>query len=159
MDINTEVTQIFQRSGVDIARNVGAECFRYLQQTAVSLLLSGSVWGVQLGYHWRRILQRPWGIGTISFVLELDRRFTNPQYLKRVRQEVQGWFTQGGNTVELMKVQNALIAGNARENSIVEGTIANDRGDPRFCKSPIQNSPFTFVGGAVDILLKDIIRC
>lgn len=159
MNINTEVAQIFQRSGVNIARNVGAECFRYLQQTAVSRFLSGSVWGAQLGYHWRNILQRPWGVGTISFVLELDRRFINPQYLNRVLQEVQGWFTQGGKTVELMKVENALIAGNAPGNSIVEGTIAEDGGDPRFCKAPIQNSPFTFVGGNVDTLLKDIIRC
>lgn len=151
----------FQRSGVNLARNVGAECFRYLQHSAVSFFLSGSDWGTQLGAHWKNILYRPYGIATLSFVIVLDRRFSSPECLDRVLQEVGNWFMQGGNSVMIFEVNNALIAGNAPGNPIEKNFIAQQQtlGDPQFCQSRIQNSPFAFTTGKLDGLLKPLIKC
>lgn len=76
-DINSELAQIFPNSGQNLARNVSAECYRYLQHTEVSSLLDASVWGAQLGVRWSDISTRPPSVDTLSFVL-LRRNFGWP---------------------------------------------------------------------------------
>lgn len=95
-DINSDVAQ---KSGENLARNVGAECYRYLQHTKVSSFLKASVWGAQLGVHWSDIYTRPSGLGTPSFVLLLEQWFVSWEYMNRVLQELEIWFAQGGNKV------------------------------------------------------------
>lgn len=161
MNISFEVVQAFQSSGANLARSVGAECVRYLHQSDVSDFLSGAAWGTQLGSHWRNILQRPHGVSTVSILIVLDRLYSNPKYFSLVLRELDRWFSQGGNLVTTLQVENAMIAGNAEgflteERPIVEEQSA---GDYQFCQSPIQNSPFTFTGGPLDGLLRPLIRC
>lgn len=161
MGINPELVDILQRSGANLAQAVQAECQQWFQRGAVSLFLTGARWGSQLGFHWRNILHRPSGVATVAITIELQARFSSPPDMVIVLGQLRKWFEQGGNSVLVLQVPRALTAGNTPGNSREESIIAKGRAsaDAPFCRAPIQNWPFTFLGGQLDGLLKEVIRC
>lgn len=161
MGTKPQLVEIPQSSGANIVQAVEAECQRWFQPGAVSLFLVGARWGAQLGYHWRNILHRPSSVATITITIQLQTRFTTPPDIAIVLGELRKCFEQGGNSVLVVQVPNALTAGNTTGNSREESIIAKGRAlaDAPFCKAPIQNRPFTFLGGKLDGLLKEVIRC
>ena len=167
MDINSEIAQIFERSGTNIARNVMAECERYMLNAPgiVSVYLELSSWAAQLGTYWVKIRRRPKAVISIAIVIQLQAHWSAPVHIESVLEVLQQWFTQGGNAVLVEQVPSARDAGNAPgnqmvdERSIIEEQTLGDRSNSRFCDSPVQNSPFVFTAGTLDTLLKPLITC
>lgn len=167
MDINSEVAQIFENSGVNLAQSVLAQCRQYMEGpfSPAFIYLAGAAWAAQLGRHWRNILQRPSGVTTIAILITLRPRWRTPSYLAVVVYELQKWSSQGGNSVIVRHVQNAQSAGNAPGNQFTDGSsikeeqTVGDHSKTRFCRSPIQNSPFVFTVHALDSLLTPHITC
>ena len=163
MDINNEVLQAFENSGVDLAQNVLAECERFMLnlQGQAFLYLNGAIWSAQLGSHWRNILRRPSGVATLSILIQLQPRWTGAGFVAMAVGLLHSWLTQGGNTVIEKFVTNARDAGNAPGDgrSIIEERTLRARPKSRFCSSPIQNSPFLFTVGTLDSLLTPLITC
>ena len=167
MDINSEVAQIFESSGVNLAQSVLAECRQYMEGpfSPAFIYLERAAWAAQLGRHWRNILHRPGGVTTIAILIVLGPRWSNPSYLGVVVHVLQEWFSQGRNSVIVRHVQNARDAGNVPGNQFTDGGSINeertvgDHSNTRFCRSPIQNSPFLFTVHTFDSLLTPQITC
>ena len=175
MAIDHEVAQAFQNSGVNLAQSVMAECERYILYAPgrAAVYILGATWTAQLGSHWRNILRSPHGVATVAFGVVLRPQWNTPGCRATMLEVLQQWFTQGGNSANVMQVQNARDVGNAPANQFIDGgSIIEERaiGDPsnskskskpksRFCDSPIQNSPFVFTVGKLDSLLTSPITC
>ena len=167
MDINYEVAQVFENSGVRLAQSVLAECERYVLYAPgpAFVYVLRAAWTAQLGRRWSNILRSPGGITTVAILIVLRPQYSTPAEVAMVLEVLQQWLTQGGNEVNVVQVQNAQDAGNAPGNQLVDGvSITEERTfeDPsksRFCDSPIQNSPFVFTVGTLDSLSTTPIKC
>lgn len=117
MDINSVIAQIFDNNGLNIARNVMAECERYMLNVPepVSTHLELAHWAAQLGTHWMKIRRRRKAVVTIAIIIQLQAHWSVPAFIERVLEALQQWFIQGGNAVLVEHVPNARDAGNARE--------------------------------------------
>ena len=167
MDINWEVAQILSMSGVSLAQSVLNDCYAFLHYPIgpAFFILAGARWTAQLGNQWRNILRRPHGVTTLAITIVLHPQLTNPAFLSVVLSALQQWFTQGGNYVNVVQVQNAQAAGNMPANRVggrsspIKERALGEPSSSRFCKSPIQNSPAMFTVGTLASLLTPPIRC
>lgn len=78
-------------------------------------------------------------------------------------QQLEGWFTQGGNSVIIKEVRDAASAALAmrriKGRFVIERQTLSTGQGLDFCKAPVQNMPVIFTGGALDALATPEYRC
>ena len=158
------ILSLVGRSSMGLAQCILSECQLWMLNAPRPDVLAGAVWAAQVGSEWPGIIERSFGDGTMAILLTLRPLWLTQPGVDHVLGLLQQWFGRIGYDTTVDLVSHALDVCNARGNpvqgnSITERQTFGDLSDSKYCKAPIQNWPFVFMPGEMNVLLPPVIRC